>query len=535
MSSDIRILISDAISEDGVRIFQKAGFHVDMKTKLSPQELAQEISQYDGLVIRSGTKVTREILKNADRLKVIGRAGAGLDNVDLESATERGIVVMNTPGGNTVTTAEHTMSLLMSMARRIPQANASNKAGKWEKSKFMGVELFQKTLGIVGMGKIGQHVAQIARGIAMNIIAFDPYLTPEVAEKSGVHPVSLDELFQRADFITVHTPLTPETTGLINKQSIAKMKKGVYIINCARGGIVDENDLAEALQSGHVAGAASDVFVQEPPPADHPLLKLDNFISTPHIGAATKEAQENVALAIADQMVDYLGKGIIRFAANLPSVPPDELALLNPYLKLAEIMGAVMAQVISEPIRKVTLEYGGEVANLSTPSLTISALKGILTPILASRVNEVNAPILAKERGIEVVEVRSSHHGDYTGLLTLRISSGATQHQIAGSVFQRKDYRIVSLDDLPVEVVPEPIMIYLINQDQPGVVGSVGTVLGTHKVNISRMQFGRDFPGGKAVSMIGVDQNIDAKLLEELRALPNVLSLKVLHLPAREK
>lgn len=535
MSSEIRILISDAISEDGVKIFQKAGFHVEMKTKLSPVELALEVANYDGLVIRSGTRVTKEILASATRLKVIGRAGAGLDNVDLEAATARGIVVMNTPGGNTVTTAEHTMSLLMSMARRIPQANASNRSGKWEKSKFMGVELFQKTLGIVGMGKIGQHVAHIARGLSMNVIAFDPYLTPEVAEKSGVHPVPLDELFQRADFITVHTPLTAETTGLINKETLSKMKKGVYIVNCARGGIVDENDLAEALQSGQVAGAAFDVFVQEPVPADHPLLKLDNFISTPHIGAATKEAQENVALAIADQMVDYLGKGIIRYAANLPSVPPEEMAILGPYLTLAEIMGSVIAQIQSDPISKVTLEYGGDVASLSTAPLTIAALKGILAPILDTRVNEVNAPILAKDRGIEVVEVRSSHHGDYMGLLTLKISSNNIQHQISGSVFQRKDYRIVSMDNLAVEVVPEPTMLYLTNHDQPGVVGAVGTILGKHNVNISRMQFGRDFPGGKAVSLIGVDNNIDSSLLDELRKIPNVLTLKVLHLPARER
>lgn len=533
LSSAIRILISDPISEDGVRIFKDAGFQVDMKTKLTPEELAREIAEYDGLVIRSGTRVTKDIIKAAHKLKVIGRAGAGLDNVDLEAATANGIVVMNTPGGNTITTAEHTMSLLMSMARKIPQANASNRSGKWEKGKFMGVELFQKTLGIVGMGKIGQHVAQIARGLSMNLIAFDPYLTPEVAEKCGVHPVSLDELFQRSDFITVHTPLTTETTDLVNKGTIAKMKKGVYIVNCARGGIVNEQDLADALSSGQVAGAAFDVFVQEPVSPDHPLLKLDNFISTPHIGAATKEAQENVALAIADQMVDYLGKGIIRFAANLPSIPPDEMALLGPYQKLAEIMGSVMAQIISDPISKVTLEYGGEVANLSTAALTIAALKGILAPILDLRVNEVNAPSLAKERGIEVVEVRSSHHGDYMGLLTIKISSTNAHHQISGSVFQRRDYRIVSMDNLSVEVVPEPIMLYLSNQDQPGVVGAIGTILGVHKINISRMQFGRDFPGGKAVSLIGVDTDINAKLLDELRKIPNVLTLKVLHLPAR--
>ncbi|BAM06886.1 phosphoglycerate dehydrogenase [Leptospirillum ferrooxidans] len=534
MSENIRVLVSDAISEDGLKIFREAGFEVVVKTKLTPEELAVEIAGYDGLVIRSGTKVTKDILKGAKRLKVVGRAGAGLDNVDLDAATSHGIVVMNTPGGNTITTAEHTMSLLMSMARRIPQANASNRSGKWEKSKFMGVELFQKTLGIIGMGKIGQHLTQIAKGLSMHVIAFDPYLTPEVAEKSGVTPVSLDEIYQKSDFISVHTPLNAETTNLINKTTIAKMKKGVYIVNCARGGIVNETDLAEALLSGHVAGAAFDVFVQEPVPADHPLLKIDSFISTPHIGAATKEAQENVALAIADQMVDYLAKGVIRYAANLPSVSPEEMSIVTPYQKLAEIMGNIISQISSSPLSKVTIEYSGEIATVPTAAVTISALKGILSPILDTMVNEVNAPILAKERGIEVVEVRSTHNGDYTGLLSIKISSPTDFHQISGSVFQKRDYRIVSMDQLPVEVIPEPIMIYLTNQDQPGVVGAVGTILGNHKINISRMQFGRDYPGGKAISMIGVDNEISPALLSELRKIPNILSLKILHLPSAQ-
>lgn len=533
MSSDpVRILVSDPISEEGLDIFRKAGFEVAVKVKLPPDELRKELAGYDGLVIRSGTRVTAEVLEGSGRLKVIGRAGAGLDNVDLAAATARGIVVMNTPGGNTITTAEHTVSMMMSMVRKIPQANASNRAGKWEKSKFMGMELSHKTLGILGMGKIGSHVAHVAQGLLMNVIAFDPFLTEESARKAGVEPVTLEELFAKSDVITVHTPLTPETTNLISKATLSRMKKGVYLINCARGGVINEADLAQALESGQVAGAAFDVFVEEPPSPDNPLLKLDNFISTPHIGAATREAQENVALAVADQMVDYLARGIIRFAANLPSIPVEDAARVAPYQKLAEVMGGVLSQIATEPISKLSVEFSGEAATLPTSMVTISALKGVLAPMLASRVNEVNAPILAKERGLEVVEVRSSQQGDYVGLLTLKVTTTHGSHQIAGSIFQKKDFRIVSLDNLPVEVVPDPLMLFLTNQDQPGVVGLVGSLLGTHGVNIARMQFGRDFPGGKAISMIGLDTEPPAGVLDEIRKNPKIIALKLLRLPA---
>lgn len=528
----VRILVSDPISEEGLDIFRNAGFEVTVKAKLSPEELKKELAAYDGLVIRSGTKVTAEVLEGATRLKVIGRAGAGLDNVDLAAATNRGIVVMNTPGGNTITTAEHTISMMMSMVRKIPQANASNRSGKWEKSKFMGMELSHKTLGILGMGKIGSHVAHVAQGLLMNVIAYDPFLTPETAEKHGVLPVTLEELFTKSDVITVHTPLTPETTNLISKATIARMKKGVYLVNCARGGVINETDLAEALANGHVAGAAFDVFVQEPPPPDHPLLKLDNFISTPHIGAATKEAQENVALAVADQMVDYLAKGVIRYAANLPSIPPEDAGRVAPYQQLAEVMGGILSQITHEPISKISVEFSGEAATLPTSIVTISAIKGVLSPILAARVNEVNAPILAKERGLEVVESRSSQQGDYVGLLTLRATTAHGTHQIAGSIFQKKDFRIVSLDNLPVEVVPDPIMLFLTNQDQPGVVGLVGSLLGSHGINIARMQFGRDFPGGKAISLIGLDTEPSQAVLDEIRKNSKIIALKLLRLPS---
>ncbi len=528
----VRILVSDPISEEGLDIFRNAGFEVTVKTKLSPEELKKELASYDGLVIRSGTKVTADVLEGATRLKVIGRAGAGLDNVDLTAATNRGIVVMNTPGGNTITTAEHTVSMMMSMVRKIPQANASNRAGKWEKSKFMGMELSHKTLGILGMGKIGSHVAHVAQGLLMNVVAYDPFLTPEMAEKQGVTPVSLEELFTRSDVITVHTPLTPETTNLISRSTIEKMKKGVYIVNCARGGVVNEEDLAEALKSGQVAGAAFDVFTQEPPSPDHPLLKIDSFISTPHIGAATKEAQENVALAVADQMVDYLARGIIRYAANLPSIPPEDAGRVAPYQHLAEVMGSILSQIAKEPISKISVEFSGEAASLPTSIITISALKGILSPILDTRVNEVNAPMLAKERGLEVVESKSTQQGDYVGLLTLRATTAHGVHHIAGSIFQKKDFRIVSLDNLPVEVIPDPVMLYLTNQDQPGVVGLVGTLLGSHGVNISRMQFGRDHPGGKALSMIGLDTEPAMSVIEEIRKNSKVISLKLLRIPS---
>ncbi|MBA3071089.1 MAG: phosphoglycerate dehydrogenase, partial [Nitrospirae bacterium] len=427
-----------------------------------------------GLVIRSATKVTAEIIEAAKNLKVIGRAGSGLDNVDKAAASKKGIVVMNTPGGNTITTAEHTIALLFSLARMVPQATTSMKAGQWEKKKFMGVELFNKTLGIIGLGSIGNQVAKKAQGLEMVVIAYDPFLSDDKAKASGIEKVSLDELFSRSDFITIHTPLTPETKNLINSETIGKMKKEVRIINCARGGIINEKDLYEALKSGRVAGAALDVFEKEPP-EDFSLIGLDNVICTPHLGAATEEAQENVAIAVAEQIADYLVRGTIRNAVNFPSIPADQVARLQPYLNLAEKLGSFAAQVFEGGITEVTIEYMGDVSELNTAPVTIAALKGLLTPILEETVNFVNAPFIAKERGIEVKETKSAGAGDYQSMLAIRIKAKDKERYFAGTLFSKKDPRIVQIDNFAVEIMPEGIMLFIYNVDKPGVIGNLGS------------------------------------------------------------
>ncbi len=484
----MKILVSDSLSKQGIEVLEKAGFTVVVKTKLSKDELLKEINDCDGLIVRSATKVTADVIDAAGHLKVIGRAGSGLDNVDTQAATRRGIVVMNTPGGNTVTTAEHTMAMIFAMTRRIPQATASMKAGKWEKERFMGVELYNKILGIIGVGQIGGYLTKLAQGIGMNVIAYDPYLAEERARHMGVEMVDLDELFRRSDIISVHTPLTPETKSLIDAGAIAKMKPGVMIVNCARGGIVNEADLCEALKAKKVAAAAFDVFDQEPVKPDHPLLTLDNFICTPHIGASTTEAQENVAIGIAEQIVDYFTKGIARGAVNVPSVPPELLPQLQPYLALAEKIGLMQAQLYEGGLERVTVEYNGEVSSLTVAPLTIAVLKGLLTPILENAVNFVNAPVVAKERGIEVKEVRSGDAGDFTSVIRVRVETGRRAHHVAGTLHNRKEPRIVEIDTFQVEVVPEGHLLLILNVDRPGVIGEVGKVLGDHDINIARMQ-----------------------------------------------
>jgi D-3-phosphoglycerate dehydrogenase len=526
----MNVLVSDKLSDQGVKILKDAGLTVDVNTKLSPQELLQAIPNYEGLVVRSGTKVTKEVLAAATKLKVVGRAGSGLDNVDLEEATRRGIVVMNTPGGNTITTAEHSISLMLSMVRMIPQATASTKAGKWEKGRFTGIELYNKVLGVVGMGQIGGHVARLAQGLLMRVIAYDPYLSPETAQKAGVEKVSLEELFRRADIITVHVPLTPETTKLINADSFKLMKDGVRIVNCARGGIVDETALYDALASGKVAGAAMDVFEKEPVDPNNPLLKSEAVVCTPHVGAATTEAQEQVAVAIAEQMADYLIKGVIRHAANLPSVPADLLPTLQPYLVLAEKMGAFVAQLYEGALQQVTIEYRGEVAELNTPPLTIAALRGLLNPILENNVNYVNAPVVAKERGIEVREVRSDDAGNFTSQLVLKIKTDRGAQQVAGTLYRKSEPRIINVNGIPLEVTPSGSMLVLVNNDQPGVIGTIGTLLGDSRINIARMELGREAPNSRAISVIGIDAPVSSSLLEQLRRLPQILSAKQIRL-----
>jgi len=526
----MKVLVSDSLSEQGITILKKSGLSVDINTKLTPEQLIQTIGQYDGLVIRSGTKVTKEVIAAATNLKVIGRAGSGLDNVDLPAATKRGIAVMNTPGGNTITTAEHAFALIFSMARQTPQANASVKSGKWEKNKFMGVELFDKTLGIIGFGQIGSWVARLAQGAGMKVIAFDPYLSPENAQKAGVELVDLTTLYGRSDIITLHTPMTPETKYLINAEAISKMKDGVRIVNCARGGIVEETALLNALTSGKVAASASDVFEKEPVDPNHPLLKLDNFICTPHLGAATTEAQENVALAIAEQVVDYLVRGVVRYAVNLPSVPLDLMPKVQPYVLLAEKIGSFIGQTIDGGITAVTIEYHGEVAALQLAPIHIAAVKGLLSPILKETVNYVNAPSIAKERGIEIQEIKSDNAGNFASLLTMRVTTSSGKKSVSGAVFHKTEPRFVEVDGMALEIVPEGEMLYIHNDDQPGVIGGLGQILAKNKVNISRMQLGRESPGGLAISVVGIDLPVTELILKEIRTIPHVLSVRPVRL-----
>lgn len=526
----MKVLVSDKLSPRGVEVMKKAGLEVDFKTGLSPEELLKIIPAYEGLVVRSATKVTEQVIEAADRLKVIGRAGSGLDNIDVPAATKRGIVVMNTPGGNTVTTAEHTMSMIFSLARKVPQATASVKEGKWEKSKFMGIELYNKVIGIIGVGQIGSYVARLAQGAQMQVLGFDPYLSEENARKMGIQPVPLKEIFSRSDIITVHVPLTPETRNLVNAKAFGIMKEGVRIINCARGGIVNEADLLDALNSGKVAGTAMDVFEKEPVDPKNPLLAHENVICTPHIGAATNEAQENVALAIAEQVSAYLNKGEVRGAVNIPSVPLDLLPKIQPFMVLAEKIGSFLSQSHEGGADQVTIEYQGEVAGLTLAPITVAALKGLLTPILEDAVNFVNAPIVAKERGIEVKEIKSEAAEEYTSLITMTVKAGKKKVRVAGTLYNKKDPRIVEIDGLSLEVVPEGDMLMLVNEDKPGVIGDIGRFLGEAHVNISRMQLGREAIGGKAISIVGVDSPIDPGLLKSLKKIPHILSAKLIKL-----
>lgn len=524
-----RILVSDKLSPKGVEVLKKGGFHVDVKTGLSNEEQKSIIKEYDGLVIRSATKVTQEIIDAAENLKVIGRAGSGLDNVDIPAATKRGIVVMNTPGGNTITTAEHTISMILSLARHIPQATKSMKEGKWEKSKFMGTEVFNHTLGIIGTGNVGSVVADRAKGLGMNVIAYDPFISAEKAKKAGLELVSLDELYSRSDFITVHTPLTNETRNLINTESIAKMKDNVKIINCARGGIVNEKDLAEAIKSGKAAGAAVDVYEKEPP-EDGTLIGLDQVICTPHLGASTTEAQENVAIAVAEQIVDYLVNGTIRNAANVPSVASELMENLKPYLNLAERLGKFQGNLITGGLKEITIEYSGEITNYDTKPVTISLLKGLFDPILDENINFVNAPLVAKERGIKVIESTASEPKDFTQLIKLHIKTDKTESTIEGTIFGLSDPRIVRINQFELECIPEGHIIIIHNNDKPGVIGNIGMVLGDQAINIARMQVGRDKKAVRALIVLNTDSPITSKTVEKLKTVKNILEVHQLEI-----
>jgi D-3-phosphoglycerate dehydrogenase / 2-oxoglutarate reductase len=530
-----RVLIADKLAPEGLAVLKRAvdagQLAVDEKVGLSPDELCRVIGDYHGLIVRSSSQVTRAVIEAGQTLRVIGRAGIGVDNIDVPAATRRGIAVMNTPGGNNITTAEHTISMMLSLARAIPQATASMKAGKWEKSRFTGSEIYNKTLGVIGIGNIGRLVTERAQGLGMKVIAYDPFLSEEKAQQLGVEPVTLDELLGRSDFVSIHTPLMPETRNLIDAAALAKMKPTARLINCARGGIVDEAALTDVLRNKGLAGAALDVFEHEPPPADHPLLQLDNVICTPHLGAATAEAQVNVAVAIAEQLVDFLVHNVTRSAVNMPSVSAEMLEVLRPYLALAERLGSVQAQLLEEAPKEVTVEYAGEVATLDVQPITVAVLRGLLGRLLeTSVVNYVNARELARERGIKVVESKSREPKGFQNLIAVRVKTTQKTSDVAGAVFGRDIIRLVRINRFYLEAVPEGFILMLHNRDVPGVVGNVGMLLGEARINIAGLQLGREKVGGMALSLVHVDERIPAPVLDRLRRLPNIVSADLLEL-----
>src|SRR5690242_6321163 len=524
-----KVLISDALSPAAIQIFEDRGIEVDFQPTLGKdkEKLAGVIGNFDGLAIRSATKVSAKILEQARNLKVIGRAGIGVDNVDIPAATARGIIVMNTPFGNSITTAEHAISLMLALARQIPEADASTRAGKWEKNKFMGVEIFGKTLGIIGCGNIGAIVADRAVGLKMKVIAYDPFLSAQRATDLGVEKVELDDLFRRADFITLHTPLTDKTRNVINADAIKAMKKGVRIINCARGGLVDEAALYDALKSGRVAGAAFDVFATEPA-TDSPLFALPNVVCTPHLGAATTEAQENVALQIAEQMSDYLLRGAITNAINFPSISAEEAPKLKPFIALAEKLGSFAGQLPETGISKVQLAYEGAVAQMNTKALTSAALAGLLRPMLGD-VNVVSAPVVAKERGIVVEEVTREMPEDYESLITVTVTTERQTRHVSGTVFAYGRPRIVNIKGIRMDAEFGPSMIYITNLDKPGFIGKFSSTLGEAGINIATFHVGREAPGGNAIALIEIDGDLPETVLAKVRALPQVQQAKPLH------
>ncbi len=516
----MKVLVSDNLSEVGIQMFREAeGIEVDVKVGLSPEDLKAIIGNYDALAIRSATSVTEELLEAATRLKVIGRAGIGLDNVDIPAATKRGVVVMNTPGGNVVTTAEHAIALMLALTRNIPGGTASLKAGRWDKKKLQGREIFNKVLGVIGFGKIGSIVADRARGLKMQVIVHDPFVTPEQIENKGFKPVSLEELYQQSDYITVHVPKLKNTIGLINKDAFKQMKDGVMIINCARGGIVNEADLCDAMKSGKVAGAALDVFETEPPGLCS-LFEMDRLVCTPHLGASTLEAQNNVSASVAEQIINYLKTGTVVNAVNVPSVTGELLEKLGPFLSLADRMGCLLAQLSKGPIKEVAIEITGDFQGLDLSPISTAVLKGLLTPVVKDDVNFVNANMIAKERGIKVTESTSDESEDYLNLIIVRVTTTEMTTEVTGTIFGKKEPRIVKINNFRLELIPSGHLALIHNLDKPGAIGSIGSTLGKHNINIGRMQVGQEEEGERNVIFLETDTPIPEDVIEELRALP---------------
>lgn len=527
----MKILVSDPLSEEGLKILKEIKeFQVDVKTELKPEALKEIIKDYDALIVRSATKVTKDIISASSKLKVIGRAGVGLDNVDLAAATQKGIIVMNTPGGNTISTAEHTMSMILALSRNIPQANASTKKGEWKRSKFMGVELYGKVLGIVGLGRIGTEVAKRALSFGMKILAYDPFLSAEVAESLGIEIAELKDLLAGSDYITVHTPLTEETKHMISAEEFSLMKAGVRIINCARGGIVDEAALLSAIKESKVSAAALDVFEKEPLAPESELLKLDNVIVTPHLGASTEEAQVNVAIEVAEIVRDaLLGKGI-RNAANYPCIEAEVCKFLEPYINLTEKLGVFSSQLTEGRFQELIINYSGEITQYDLNPLTMSLVKGMLSPILKETVNFINAVSLAKERGIRIKESKTSKEEEFVNLVQLEIKTDKETRVVCGTLSANKQPRIVKIDDYYVEVSPMGEMVMIQNWDRPGIIGNLGTLFGKHNINIAAMTFGREKAGGKAITILNVDAAVSAGIMDKIKKIDNILAVKVIRL-----
>lgn len=525
-----KVLISDALSDQAVAIFRERGVEVDFQPKLGkdPAKLAEIIGNYDGLAIRSATKVTADIIAKADKLRVIGRAGIGVDNVDIPAASAKGIVVMNTPFGNSITTAEHAIAMMFACARQIPEANASTHAGKWEKNRFMGSEITGKVLGIIGCGNIGSVVAARGIGLKMRVVAYDPFLSAERAQALGVEKIeTVEELLARADFVTLHLPKTKDTANLLNAERIALMKKGARLINCARGGLVDEAAVAAAVKSGHLAGAAFDVFDVEPA-TESPLFNVENIVCTPHLGASTTEAQENVALQVAEQMADYLIKGAISNALNAPSVTAEEAPLLKPWIKVVEVLGSFIGQVNEKAIQRLEIEYVGKVGQLNLKPLTATAVAAILRHAMGDGVNMVSAPLIAKDRGIQIVETRMGEQGAYGSYVRIHVVTADKTRSVAATVFSDGQPRFIQIKGIGLEAEPQRHMLYTVNNDQPGFVGALGTVLGESGVNIATFAMGRTGKGGEAITLLGVDDELSEAQLARIRALKQLRELKKL-------
>lgn len=527
-----RILIADKLEAPGLDLLRAAGIELDEREKLSGSALQEALQAADGVIIRSGTRLTAELLENPGRLKVIVRAGVGVDNIDVAAATRRGIVVMNTPGGNTVSTAEHTIAMLMALSRHLPAADASLKQGKWERNKFVGTQLAGKTLGVIGLGRVGREVARRASGLDMKVIGFDPFLAPDRASQLGIESVSgLAQLLPACDFLTVHTPLTDETRDLIGAPQLAQMRRGARVLNCARGGIINENALAEALRSGQIAGAAFDVFLQEPPPADHPLTRLPNVIATPHLGASTVEAQVSVSREAAQLIIDFLQRGIVQFAVNMAAIDRTELDELKPYVDMARRLGLLHSQMCQGPIHRAVISYRGEVARRGTRLVTAAFSAGLLENRLEQHANIVNAELLARERGIEIVEESNPRKGDFSTLIKVEVFTETKSYTAAATLFGDQYLRIVQLGPYHLDTFMDGIMLIFTHRDVPGLIGFIGTIFGKHQVNIAQMTVGRQLPGGEAIAVLNLDNQPPEEAIREVRLHPQISSVSVVRLP----